>query len=210
MGGIPQPKPADVAKAALLIQTYYRGFKARKALRDQQKRQDQVRADLSEAAFRVGLSSDKREKKILKNLPKTPMQSVEMTAPPPRQKKPTRPPLPQRPTPRVPSNVDERDFKKKPQRPMRPAPAAVVEEKSKEFAHHPADIVAAAMTIQRFFRNVKAKKEQSKKARTTQRMISTTSTVSSSSASSSKKSSSVASSKKTKRTVSTASSVSTV
>ena len=184
---LPKSKPSDVAKSAILIQTYYRGFKARKAFKDQQKRQDKITSDLSEAAFRVSLPSSSREKKALKNLPKTPMQSVDLpTVPGKKPTKPSRPAVP--PTsrgirPSVPKQVDERDFRNRPKRPLRPAPAAVSEDRSKELQHHPADIVAAAMTIQRFFRMVKEKKEKSKRLRSTRSLQSTTSASTTSTAS---------------------------
>ena len=184
---LPKSKPSDVAKSAILIQTYYRGFKARKAFKDQQKRQDKIASDLSEAAFRVSLPSNSREKKALKNLPKTPMQSVDLpTVPGKKPTKPSRPAVP--PTsrvirPSVPKQVDERDFRNRPKRPLRPAPAAVSEDRSKELQHHPADIVAAAMTIQRFFRMVKEKKEKSKRLRSTRSLQSTTSASTTSTAS---------------------------
>merc|ERR1711997_1082231 len=100
----------------------------------------------------------------MKNLPKTPMQSVDMPTP----TKSSRPAVPSKVArtqiskKSVPQLVDERDLRKKTKGPLGPAPSSVMEERSKEYEHHPADIVSAAMTIQRFFKRVKAKKEASK------------------------------------------------
>merc|ERR1711997_599308 len=162
--GLPKTKYDNMAKATLRIQAYYRGFKVRKAMRDQQEKQNQVSADLEQVAMRIRLPQAETRKHTMKNIPKTPRQSVDLPTPP----KPPRPNVPQKvvggksSTKAVPHLVDERDLRKKPPRPLGPAPSSVIEERSKEYEHHPADVVAAAMTIKRFFKRIKAKKEASK------------------------------------------------
>merc|ERR1711997_389847 len=164
--GLPKTKYDNMAKATLRIQAYYRGFKVRKAMRDQQEKQNQVSADLEQVAMRIRLPQAETRKHTMKNIPKTPRQSVDLPTPP----KPPRPNVPQKvvggksSTKAVPHLVDERDLRKKPPRPLGPAPTSVIEERSKEYEHHPADVVAAAMTIKRFFKRIKAKKEASKQA----------------------------------------------
>jgi len=185
---LPNLKCANVAAATLKIQAYYRGFKTRKAIRDQQARQDQARADVAEAAMRVRLLPTERSKKLIRNTPKTPMQSIDLPNPPSIQlgrskqiqrpvkssviTKPYRPTAPpsiifpekgQRLKKSVPQRVDERDFKRIPRKPLGKTPEIVQEDRSRELANHPADVVCAAMTIQRFFKSVKAKKENARK-----------------------------------------------
>merc|ERR1711953_23954 len=158
---LPRTKYDDVARATLRIQAYYRGFKVRKAMRDQQEKQNSVGADLAEAAMRMRLPLTEKTKTPMKNLPKTPRQSVDMPTPP----KPPRPTVPSKSlqvkssNKPVPPLVDERDLRKKIKRPLGPVPSSVIEERSMEYEHHPADVVAAAMTIQRFFKRVEAKKD---------------------------------------------------
>ena len=62
----------------------------------------------------------------------------------------------------VPQMVDECDLRKKPKKPVGNLPEVVKEGKS-ELVHHPADVVLAAITIQRFFRKIKESKESHKK-----------------------------------------------
>ena len=161
---LPKTKYDNVAKATLRIQAYYRGFKVRKAMRDQEKKQNQVSADLEQVAMRMRLPQTEKRKNTMRNLPATPRQSVDLPTPP----KPPRPNVPPKvvrgksSAKSVPHLVDERDLRKKPPRPLGPAPSSVIEERSKEYEHHPADVVAAAMTIKRFFKRIKAKKEASK------------------------------------------------
>merc|ERR1712106_339428 len=181
------PELKATVGATLKIQAYYRGFKVRKALRDQEARQEQARADVAEAAMKLRVLPTDRSKKLLKNTPKTPMQSFDLpsspqvrvgssSSQPVKSSQLTRPQRPQRPSvaPVFPSNgqrikksvpkfVDERDSKRISRKPLGQAPESVQEDRTREFVHHPADVVCAAMTIQRFFKTVKAKKEVAKK-----------------------------------------------
>ena len=59
--------------------------------------------------------------------------------------------------------MDERDGRKKPRKVLGPTPESVQEDRSGEFVHHPADVVYAAMTIQRFFKKIKQKKDAERK-----------------------------------------------
>jgi len=58
----------------------------------------------------------------------------------------------------VPQMVDECDLRKKPKKPVGNLPE-IVKEGASELVHHPADVVLAAITIQRFFRKIKESKE---------------------------------------------------
>ena len=58
--------------------------------------------------------------------------------------------------------VDECDLRKKPKKPVGNLPE-IVKEGASELVHHPADVVLAAITIQRFFRKVKESKESHRK-----------------------------------------------
>jgi hypothetical protein len=62
----------------------------------------------------------------------------------------------------VPQMVDECDLRKKPKKPVGNLPE-IVKEGASELVHHPADVVIAAITIQRFFRRIKESKENNKK-----------------------------------------------
>merc|ERR1711915_568786 len=169
---LPNLKCANVVGATLKIQAYYRGFKVRKAIRDQEARQRQAEANISEAAIRLRILPMDRNKKLLKNTPKTPMHSFDLRSSP--IEKPQRPSVPpsisfpekgQRIKKSVPQFVDERDSKRIARKPMGQAPESVQEDQSQEFTHHPADVVYAAMTIQRFFKTIKARKQASKVAK---------------------------------------------
>ena len=64
----------------------------------------------------------------------------------------------------VPKMVDERDSKKH-KKTSSVLPETLQEVKSKEYAHHPAEIAMAAVTIQRFFKKIKEKKLQKRKGK---------------------------------------------
>ena len=69
----------------------------------------------------------------------------------------------------VPHMVDECDLRKRSVKVVGLPPAALQEDKSGEFAHHPADIVMAAITIQRFFRKIRENKEKGRKKKKAKR-----------------------------------------
>merc|ERR1712013_459076 len=142
-------------------------------------------ANVAEASMKLRVLPTERSKKLIKSTPKTPMSSFDLPSSPemsvassypqkvgniqkrvpPRPAPPLLIPKGQRIKKSVPQFVDERDSKRIARKPLGQAPESVREDRSREFVHHPADVVSAAMTIQRFFKSVKAKKEAAKKAR---------------------------------------------
>ena len=77
-------------------------------------------------------------------------------------------------------HVDERDSKR-PQRRKKMALESTLEERPSELLRHPGDVVAAAITIQRFFRRLKENNELKKMKKREMRRRTTTSDESSSS-----------------------------
>ena len=166
----------EIARATIRIQAYFRGFKARQALRKQKELQNQSATTLSQAAWLVQLKQEKHIKHPFRSLPKTPAHSIDLSnedielaqrkelfaSVAKFQPRMTVSPAGQRIKQNVPQQVDEYDMKKKPKKVMNLPPTSVAENKSGEFDHHPADVVIAAITIQRFFKKIKEKKAAKK------------------------------------------------
>ncbi len=129
---LPDLKCADIARAAVQIQTAYRGFQVRRRAKDEHKAAMQI-----QSVYR-GFQSRKQ------------LPTIEASLPP---KVP--PPIPMR--------VDERDgikgARKKERFAKRELPTESLQEEGGELLRHPGDVVAAAITLQRFFRRLREKRK---------------------------------------------------